>query len=428
MTEGGVLKMPIALSPGQKEAVVVLFVVTYLGIALGRIPWLAIDRTGVALLGALAIGWVIGADAQILTAMIDWPTIALLYALMLFSAQLRLGGFYTYLALQLVQLVSEAPRRFLAWQMGASALLAAVLSNDVICLAVAPVLVETCRAARISPIPHLLGLAMAANIGSAATLVGNPQNMLIGQLGALSFGAYSGWSLVPVGLALSAAYAILAWQYRFALAQPPQKEVEITELSAGKPALDRWQSGKGIVLLLVLITLFFTDIPREHSALALAGVLLLSRKMATRSLLGLIDWHLITLFLALFVVVGGLRLTGAPAVVMEWFTQWGKAVTDPLFFTGLTVVLSNVVSNVPAVMLLTQFLPPDDPGPWYLLALVSTFAGNLLLVGSIANLIVAEEAARHGVAIGFATYLRSGIWVTLASLAAVLGWFSLIAP
>lgn len=415
-------------SPTQNEALIALFLLTYLGIALGRLPRLAIDRTGVALLGALAMGLVANADAATLTLLIDWPTMALLYALMLFSAQLRLGGFYTFLALRLVDSVSESPRRFLAWQMAASAALAAFLSNDVICLAVAPVLVETCRAARIAPLPHLLGLAIAANIGSAATLIGNPQNMLIGQVGALDFGSYTAWSAVPVVLSLASAYAILWWQFRGALAKRAVGMIDLAELASGKPPFDAWQSGKGIALLAGLVALFFTEIPREHSALVCAGLLLLSRRMATRALLERVDWHLITLFLALFVVVGLFRTTGAPDAVMAWFAQRGGEVTHPLFFATLTVVLSNIVSNVPAVMLLMQFLPSDQVSLWYLLAVVSTFAGNLLLVGSIANLIVAEQAARYGVVIGFATYLRSGVWVTFSSLFVVLGWFSLVAP
>ncbi|GAB6051095.1 SLC13 family permease [Hydrogenophilus islandicus] len=412
----------------SNDLVIALFALTYLGIALGRIPWLAIDRTGVALLGALAIGLVSGADAAKLTALVDWSTIALLYALMLFSAQLRLGGFYTFLAVRLVASALQAPRRFLAVQMAVSGFLAAFLSNDVICLAVAPVLLETCRTARISPMPHLLGLAMAANIGSAATLIGNPQNMLIGQLGGLAFGGYFVWSVVPVVLALTAAYAILRWQFADALAVSPVGHVDGGGLAQGNPPFDRWQSSKGVVLLVVLVALFLTDIPREHSALALAGVLLLSRRMATRELLSLIDWHLITLFLALFVVVGLFRETGAPAAIMAWIAERGGSVENPLFLTLLTVVLSNLVSNVPAVMLLTQFLTPGDPGPWYLLAVASTFAGNLLLVGSIANLIVAEQAARYGVAISFGRYLRSGLWVTAASMLILVAWFSWVAP
>ncbi len=413
----------------ETDLILLIFFVVYAALALGRVPGLALDRTGIALLGAIAMIGVSGLDLPQVTAMLDMPTLLLLYALMIFSAQLRLGGFYTRLALTLTHRLSS-PGRFLAWQMGVSAGLSALLANDIICLAFTPVLAEACLAARISPLPHLLGLAMAANIGSAATLIGNPQNMLIGQVGGLDFAAYLAWSLPPVLLSLFAAFLVLRWLYRDTLKPLPTQVVPTPDALVVQeaPPFDRWESGKGLVLLALLVGSFFTALPREYSALALAGVLLLSRKMHTRAMLGLIDWHLITLFAALFVVVGVFRHTGAAEAIMAWLTQRGGDPADGVFLTLMAVVLSNLVSNVPATMLLVQFLDPGQQGAWYVLALASTFAGNLLLVGSIANLIVVEQAAARGVLIRFGEYARTGISVTLLSLAILIAWMKLMPP
>jgi Na+/H+ antiporter NhaD/arsenite permease-like protein len=405
----------------QTDLIITVFIIVYAGIALGRIPGLVMDRTGIALLGAIAMLGISGTGLEQAAAMVDMPTLMLLYALMIFSAQLRLGGFYTRLALGLARRLA-APARFLALQMLVSAVLAALLANDIICLAFTPVLAQACLSARISPMPHLLGLAMAANIGSAATLIGNPQNMLIGQVGGLDFGAFLGWSLPPTLIALLGAYGILYWRYRDVLRQRPDITPGGDVLGRDYPPFDRWQSGKGLVLLALLVALFFTPLPRELSALGLAAVLLLSRRFHSRAMLGLVDWHLITLFASLFVVVGIFRQTGAPDALMAWVVAHGGDPGNGVFLTLVAAVLSNLVSNVPATMLLLQFLDPSSHGPWYVLALAATFAGNLLLVGSIANLIVAEQAAAHGIVVRFGEYARVGIPVTLLSLVLVMAW------
>jgi len=407
------------------SVIVTLFVCVYVGIALGRIPGLAIDRTGVALLGAIGMLELSGMTWTEAGSMVDLHTLILLYALMVFSAQLRLGGFYTRVAWRLTQLM-ERPNRFLAWQMAASALLSSLLANDIICLAFAPVIARACLSAGISPMPHLLGLAMAANIGSAATLIGNPQNMLIGQLGGLRFADYLAWSFVPTLMTLMGTWMILRLLYRRVLRDLPDPKRQATIAAADvDPPFDAWQTGKGLILLAILVALFFTDLARDKVALLLAALLLLSRRMRTRSILGLIDWHLLTLFAALFIVVGVFRTTGAPDEIMRWLTAHSVDLADGHVLTFATALLSNLVSNVPATMLLTQFLDPTNPENWYVLAMASTFAGNLLLLGSIANLIVAEQVAPLGVRIGFAEYAKAGVPATLLSLAVLSIWLLL---
>lgn len=398
-------------------APVLIFVVTYLLVAIGEIPGLAMDRTGMALLGAVAMVAAGALDTREAVAAIDFPTLLLLFGLMVVSSQFRLGGFYTHVALRLTRFMDQ-PRRFLLAVMAASAVISAVLANDIVCLAFTPVLCVALLKRGMNPIPFLLGLAAASNLGSAATIIGNPQNMLIGQVGQLHFGRFLAWCSVPSVLALGAAYGVLVALYRQRwTGAAPQPDV-----MADWPAYNAKQTGKGGLVTLVLVALFFTDLPRELSAMLAAGVLLCSRRHATRSMLGLVDWHLITLFCGLFVVVRGMESSGLPHKAVAWLATHDVFLNDPLTLTGVSVVLSNLVSNVPASMLLIKFLDPADPVPWYVLAVSSTFAGNLITIGSLANLITIEQARLHGIRISFWEHARAGIPVTLASLLVLVAW------
>ena len=170
------------------------------------------------------------------------------------------------------------------------------------------------------------------------------------------------------------------------------------------------------------MVLFFTNIPREITALTAGGVLLCSRRMDTRKLLGLVDWNLIMLFCGLFIVIAGIETTGAPEKLLAWLSHRGIAVTDPFALTAVGALLSNLVSNVPAVMLLVRFLGKTNVESWYVLALASTFAGNLITIGSIANLITIEQARHYGITIGFKEHARIGIPVTALSLLVTILW------
>ena len=398
-------------------APVLIFLLTYLAVALGDIPGLALDRTGMALLGAIAmvLFGVLNTDQAIQA--IDFPTILLLFGLMVVSTQFRLGGFYSHVALQLTRWM-DRPRAFLFAVMMASALLSALLANDIVCLAFTPVLAVSLLKRGLNPLPFLLGLALASNLGSAATIIGNPQNMLIGQLGRLHFGAFLLWCSVPSAVALLSAYGLLAWMYRGRWAgAAPQPDI-----MASWPAYDVHQSRKAWWVTAALVAAFFTPVPRELSALVAAGLLLCSRRLTTRSILGLVDWHLITLFCGLFVVIHGLETTGLPDRAVAWLSTHGLALTNHYALAGVSVVLSNLVSNVPATMLLVKFIDPADPTAWYVLAASSTFAGNLITIGSIANLITIEQARSYGIRISFWDHARVGIPVTLVSLAVLAAW------
>ncbi|GAB6095227.1 SLC13 family permease [Desulfatiferula olefinivorans] len=396
-----------------------IFTLSYAGIALGRIPGLALDRVGIAILGAIAmVVFKVVSPAEAVRA-IDFPTLCLLYGLMIISAQLRLGGFYTFTAEKILFLVAR-PRFFLFAVMVLAAVLSALLANDIVCFALAPILVWSLKRSGLTSVPFLIGLAVSSNIGSAATVIGNPQNMLIGQVGGLPFGDFFLWAAVPSALALLGAFAIIVWMYRKTLSALPETVTD--ERAHNWPVFDQWQSAKGLLATVVLVGLFLTDLPRDLSALAVAGALLLSRKMKSRDMTALVDWHLITLFCALFIIIHGVSQVHLTDRVLAALTSRGFSLTDPLFLTGLSTVLSNVFSNVPAVMLVIPCLDPLPLTPWYILAVSSTFAGNLFLLGSIANLIVVEKAADQGVTVSFREHARIGIPVTLSSLVILVAW------
>jgi Na+/H+ antiporter NhaD/arsenite permease-like protein len=405
---------------------VLIFCVTYFGIAVGGMPGLTIDRTGVAVLGAIAMVASGAVPLKAALGAVDAPTLLLLFGLMLVSAQLRLSGFYTRAAQALGGLTAQ-PKRFLLWLMLVSGLLSAVLVNDIVCLAFTPVLTVAVLRARLNPMPYLIGLACASNIGSAATLIGNPQNMLIGQVARLGFGPFLVWCAVPVLLSMAAAFAILVWIYRGAFeARPDARPVAAPQPTgaAAQPsgAESAWQMWKGLLVAAAVVALFFTPIPRETVALAAGGVLLCSRRMDARRLLGLTDWSLILLFCGLFVVIAGFETTGLPGRFLAWLASRDVSLSNPFALIWAGAALSNLVSNVPAVMLLVRFLDGAPPQVWYVLALASTFAGNLITIGSIANLIVIEQARGCGVALSFREHARTGVPVTLASLVVIVLW------
>jgi len=405
-------------------AAIIIFAVTYAGVAMGSIPGLALDRTGIALLGAIAMVTTAVLSTQQAIMSIDISTILLLYALMVISAQLRLSGFYTHLALSITRFARN-PGKFLLVMMGTCAVLSAVLANDIVCLAFTPVICLSLIEAGINPIPFLIGLAVSSNIGSAATIIGNPQNMLLGQMGNLDFAGFFFFCVVPSLVSLAAAYFIIYFLYRDKFQQ--QIKVEAQESRRSWPDYNRHQARKGVGVVVLLLILFFTPLPRELSALAVAGILLCSRSMRTRSILGLIDWHLITLFCGLFVVIAGIERSGLPTLLVNYLNQAGVDVHNLYHLTFLSSILSNMVSNVPATMLIVKFLDMSQPVQWYVAALSSTFAGNLITIGSIANLIVIEGAREFGVHISFKEHARAGVLITVVSILITLLWIVIAA-
>ena len=404
---------------GNSSFVYVVFILVYLGMIFGRLPRLALDRTGIVVLGAIALLASGHASLEGGRSGIDVSTILLLFGFMVISAQFRLGGFYSEVSRRIAGL-SGSPAALLGAVIIVSGGLSALLTNDVVCLAMTPVLGRGCIRRGLNPLPFFLALACAANIGSALTLIGNPQNMLIGQYLGLSFSGYMVFAALPSVLSLLFLQGIILALFRgkFHCPMDVQEEPE-------RP-FDPWQTAKGGIVLGTVVLLFlFTPLPRDLVALGAAGVLLLSRTMASRRTLDTVDWQLLALFLGLFVVNGAFEAAGGLDMMKDGLSRIGVSLASPSRLYGVTTVLSNLVSNVPAVMLLLP-LVRDVPEAGYILAVSSTFAGNLLIVGSIANIIVAGESERLGIPFGWKEHARVGVPVTLASLAAGLACMAFI--
>ncbi len=396
--------------------VTLVFVATYAGMALGGVPGLTLDRSGIALLALvvlLASGRVSEAEAG---AAIDMPTLLLLFALMIVSAQFQAAGFYDSVAARVAAATGSADRLLLLTVVMAGAL-SAVVANDIVCFAMTPVVVQGIRGRGLDPRPYLLGLAGGANAGSAMTVIGNPQNILIAQVGGLDFWRFLLVCGVPGLLSLAIVYYALRLLWRDSLALPPRP---CPQEPLPRPGL--WQTAKGGVAVLGLLALFATSLPREIGALVIAAALLLSRRLASRAMIGSVDWHLLLLFTCLFVVTNTFAGTGLAAAGMRWLGEFGLLPDRLVVMAPVMLIASNTIGNVPATMLILSIWPSPPPGALYGLAVLSTLAGNFLVVGSLANIIVAERAASSGIRLGFADFARAGMPMTLASMAVAMGW------
>ena len=399
------------------------FTLTYLGLALGRLPGLRADRAGIALAGAagvLACGLLSFDDA---VKAVDFATLALLLGMMVVVAYLRRAGFFARLTGLAVGRV-RSPKVLLAVVMLLGGVLSAVLVNDVVCLALAPLVLHLARLLGVDPRPHLVGLAVASNLGSAATLTGNPQNMMIGGLSGIGYLRFAAKLAPPAVIGLLIGYAVTRIAYREALTAPPKSA---DDAAAGPP--DRRSPRhtallvKSLVVTAAAVGCFFAGLPMAVVALAAAGLLLLDR-VAPAKVYAQIDWGLLVMFAGLFVVVRAFEVH-----VLAGSAVGQLAGGDPVWkLSGLSAVLSNVVSNVPAVLLFKPVVGAMPAGlqetAWLALAASSTFAGNLTVLGSVANLIVVEQARKGGVVIGIWDYCRVGIPVTLLTLLVGAGWLA----
>jgi Na+/H+ antiporter NhaD/arsenite permease-like protein len=399
--------------------VTITFLLTYLGMALGRVPGLKIDRTGIAMIAAVVL---VAADAipsAELAGAIHFPTLLLMGGLMILSARVGASGFYDAVAAWIAG-QAERPLCLLALTIAIGGALSALLVNDIVVFALTPLLCTGLSARKIDPRPFLAGLAAASNIGSAATLIGNPQNILIGQVGRLSFWSYAAIAIVPALMGLGLTFACIRWAWRGSLAVPTGARPSVA------PAFDRRQIGICGLALIVLLGLFATPFPRELSALLVAACLVVSRILPTRQLLGEIDLPLLILFASLFVVNDALARTGLGEEALHALAN-ASLLPDRLSLLGpLALALSNTIGNVPAVVMILEVWRGIPPGTLVGLAILSTLAGNLFLVGSLANLIVAERAAMAGTGLSFRDHARAGVPVTLLSMLFAGAWLWLL--
>jgi len=277
---------------------------------------------------------------------------------------------------------------------------------------------------RINPVPFLVALAISSNIGGAATLIGNPQDMLIGQVAHLDFGHYLLWSSVPVLVAMGAAYGIIWLMSHKSLqpVSPDQNEPDSPSIPFNRP-----HTIKGLVILAVVIGLFFSRVPKEIIALAAAGIHLASPKFRTDDLLRLVEWPILILFMGLFVVAGAFESAGCGDQAVQWLANSGFNLNAPHNLVLTTAALSNLINNSAAVMLLLKVVPLSQPVTGYILALANSFGGSLIIVGSVSNIIVVQQAREMKIHISFWDFARLGMPVTLAALAGLIVWVALMA-
>jgi len=396
-----------------------VFVAVYAGLALGRIPGLAIDRTGFALLGALVLFATGAIDGTGVAAAVDMPTLAVLFGLMVLSAQFYVSGFYDLCAYRIAH-GGASPRHLLALTVVVAGGLSAVLANDVVVFAMTPLLCHGLAARGLDPRPFLVALAGAANAGSAATIIGNPQNILIGQSGNLDFWHFLAVCGPPAVAALVAVYVTVALVWRRQLAEPGRSP------GHDRPTVDRRGIAKGGLATLALLACFALPVPQATGVLVVAGALLVSRRRTTREMLTHVDWPLLLLFVGLFVITDAVAALPTVGEALAGFERAGGDIARLGVMAPLALVASNTIGNVPAVVLVLALRPELADTALYALALLSTLAGNLLLVGSLANLIVAERAAGAGVRLGFLDHARCGVPMTLASVVIAVAWLLMV--
>ena len=400
------------LSDARLIAGIVIFIASYVVFAFGKFPGMKIDRPGMAIIGAVLMVAFRIVNAGDALRSVDFATIVLLFSMMLLVGYLHLAGFFDWVSEHVI--ASLHPRYLLPALIFMSGILSAFFVNDIVCLVLVPFVLIATRRMGLKPLPYLLAVATSANIGSVATITGNPQNMLIGSVSGLSYRQFL-WHLGPVALfGLVIDWLILRRMFARDLvpAQPVAIPPEATHVATDKlrkPA---------IVIAFVLIG-FIAGVPPAMVAAIGAAVMLITRTRSPRLVYDEVDWGLLVFFIGLFLIVGGAENAGLTGYLFAIAHRFN--LQSPGVFTIVTAALSNLVSNVPAVMLLKSMVPGfhNPHTGWLVLAMASTLAGNLTITGSVANLIVVERA-RDEVHIGFWDYSRVGIPVTVATLA--IGW------
>lgn len=402
----------------QLGATALIAGLTLIGVAIGRWPGLRMNRATLAFVGAtllLALG-VIPLEAAYRA--VDWNTIALLFGMMVINVNLRLAGFFHLVAAGLIQR-ARTPRRLLAGIIIFSGVLSALFLNDTLALMMTPLVLELVLALRRNPLPYLVALVTAANVGSVATVMGNPQNMLVALASGIGFVDFF-VALAPIaGAGLVVIWGVIVVVYRREFAPS-----ELVAPTARAPRFYLPLLRKSLGATALLLVALIAGAPIPLAALGGAALLLFTRRLKPERVFREIDWGLLVFFATLFVVTGAIETSGLGAhlfAVLRPLTEGGAA-----SLAGVAVVLSNLVSNVPAVLLLRPVVPTlaDPTAAWLTVAMATTLAGNLTLLGSVANLIVAEIARRRGVHLGFNEYLKAGAPIAVLTLLLGCWWLS----
>ncbi len=394
---------------------------TLIGIAIGRYPIIKSNRTTIALMGVALLVAAKQVRFEDIPTYFDFDTLVLLFSMMIINANLKLAGFFTLAGRALVRL-ARTPRAFLALEILIAGLLSALFLNDTICLMFAPLLLQLMDRLRRNPIPYLIALATAANVGSTATLTGNPQNMIVGVASGIPYLDFT-LALAPIALlGLGIIWFVLIRTYprelgRDALDLPEETEAEGIQ----RPLL--W---KTVAITAGLLAAFLAGAPVAMASFLAASLLLITRRHQPHVVFAEFDWSLLVFFAGLFVVSGSLETSGVThdLIPLQTLTQH----VTVLNLSAVTAGLSNLVSNVPAVLLLKPVAAglANPRLGWLTIAAASTLAGNLTLLGSVANLIVAETASRWRVDLSFWEYTKPGFVITLITLAISVVWLNVI--
>ena len=399
---------PELLTDAKVLAASLIFFGSYVVFALGKFPGLKIDRPGAAIIGAVLMVAFRIMDAPRALASIDFATIVLLFSMMLVVSNVRVAGFFDWVTVLILKRLH--PRHLLPTVIVTTGALSAFLVNDIVCLVMTPLVVQLTRRFSLPAVPYVIAVATASNIGSVATITGNPQNILIGSLSGIPYVQFL-LRLGPVAMiGLLVNWGVIRFVYRQRLADiiepDARRDVGMTPMLRAKP----------VVVLALVLAGFLAGVPPALAASMGAALLLITRSTDPRRVYAAVDWGLLVFFVGLFIIVAGAERAGLTAMLITPLSQWGLQHLPVL--VGATAVLSNIVSNVPAVMLLRSAVPglPDPHIGWLALAMASTLAGNLTITGSVANIIVVESAAAEGVAVGFRDYVQVGLPLTLITL------------
>jgi Na+/H+ antiporter NhaD/arsenite permease-like protein len=403
--------------------VLLILILTYIGMAAGRIAWLQVDRTGIALLAVIALLASGQMTLDDFGSAVDLPTLAFLFAMMIISAQFAESGFIDLCARTITQ-SRRGVATLLALTVVIGGGLSALLATDILIIAISPLLIAGAQSRGLDPRPLVIGLAAATNAGSAATLIGNPQNILIGALGRLDFWTFLAICAVPAMFALIVVFFVvwLQWRKRITqtvLAMPPEAPAITVH------PLDRNQTIKGVVALLALLILFAMPLSRETGALIIAALLLASRKITSRRMIAAVDWPLLLLVACLFGITGALNHAGIAAQILDFLTEHGLLPGSLALLMPYTLMASNAIGGVPSAMLFLELWPNAPPSVLYALALLSSLAGNLLLTGSLTNVLIAERADQMGARLSFAEHARAGVPIAILSVGFAVFWLAL---
>jgi Na+/H+ antiporter NhaD/arsenite permease-like protein len=383
--------------------------ISYFGLALGYLPGLRMNRATIALVGsALLVGLGV-LDLEEAWQAIDPTTIIFLLSMMVVNANLSYSGFFQLALAGLIRL-TRSPLGILAVLTLGTGILSAFFLNDTIAIIFTPLTIRLAQTLGLNPIPYLLAIAGATNIGSVSTLSGNPQNILIGSFSGIAYADFAR-VLTPVAVVGLVVQIGLLW-----LLYPEVRSiVPADNCPLIRPRLYKPLFTKTVIITSALLIAFVVGVPVATAAFVAAAFLLITRRIKPQRVLREVDWNLLVLFSGLFILT---RCT-QKLDLLSLFSGW---MGPPLPLIGITAVLSNLISNVPAVLLLQPLITADDRQSWLLLAASSTLAGNLTLFGAVANLITAEAAASLGYKLSFLEHLRFGLPLTLITLALTYVW------